>query len=186
MSEPIMAITGTREQVSVSCESSGRARRTLRSWASRIVRSGAYGSIAVLPMCVHAETWRFDPSLGVEETLTNNVNLTANNIRRGDLVTQLTPGFRVIETGAHTSSTGSVSVPVLLYARTGSENNKVQPQVNLLGTWEAVDRFFFLESAINVDQQYVTAFGPTSESLANATNNRYTSQSYRLSPYIKG
>ena len=78
-----------------------------------------------------------------------------------------------------------MSVPILLYARTGAENNKVEPQVNLLGQWEAVDHFFFVESAINVSQQYVTAFGPTSESLANATNNRYTSQSYRVTPYIK-
>jgi uncharacterized protein (PEP-CTERM system associated) len=140
----------------------------------------------VFAASAQAETWRFEPSIGVEETLTNNVNLAPNDTRRGDLVTQLTPGFSVVEAGAHTSLSGFVALPILLYARTGAENNKVEPQVSLLGSWEVVDRLFFVESAVSVTQQYLTPFGTRSESLANATDNRYTSQTYRVTPYLKG
>jgi uncharacterized protein (PEP-CTERM system associated) len=77
-------------------------------------------------------------------------------------------------------------LPILLYARTGSENNAVTPQASVLGRVEAIPRFFFVEGAVSVTQQYLSPFGPRSPSLANATNNRYTSESYRFSPYIQG
>jgi len=152
----------------------------------RILRQVACSSLIAATASAHSETWRFEPWVRVEETLTNNVNLDPNATRRGDLVTQLTPGFRVAETGAHTSLIGTVSLPILLYARTGSENNSVEPQVNLLGKWELVEHFFFIEGSANVSQQYLTPFGARSDSLANATNNRFTAQTYRVTPYVKG
>ena len=124
------------------------------------------------------------PSISVEETLTNNVNLESNAVRRGDLVTQVTPQLSISETGAHSSLFGSIALPILLYARTGSENNKVEPQINLLGNLELADRLLYIEGAVNVNQQYLTPFGPRSESLANATDNRFTGQTYRISPYL--
>ena len=133
-----------------------------------------------------AEIWRFEPTLGVEETFTTNADLNSNAQHRSDFVTELRPGFRVQELGAHTSLNGFVALPILLYARTGADNNKVEPNVSLLGNWELVDRLFFVESAIAVTQQYLTPFGARSDSLVNATNNRYTSQVYRVSPYLKG
>src|SRR2546430_15731655 len=171
MSAPIMAITGTRVRTSLMAVCAGPARRVFRPRVLQVLRQAAYSSLVVFTTSAQAETWRFEPSIGVEETLTNNVNLAPNDTRRGDLVTQLTPGFRVAETGAHTSLSGFVSLPILLYARTGSENNKVEPQVNLLGNWEVAERFFFVESAINVNQQYLTPFSVRSESTANAINN---------------
>jgi len=155
--------------------------------ASRILRQAVYsGVVALATASVQAETWRIEPWVGVEETLTNNVNLDSNATRRSDFVTQLTPGFRVIEKGAHTTLAGTVSLPILLYARTGSENNSVVPQVNLFGNWEIVDHFFFVDGSASVSQEYLTPFGARSDSLANANNNRFTGQVYRLSPYIKG
>jgi uncharacterized protein (PEP-CTERM system associated) len=186
MSAPIMAITGTRVRTSLMATCAGSARRVFPSSALQVLCQAACGSLVLFAASGHAETWRFEPSIGVEETLTNNVNLAPYDTRRGDLVTQLTPGFSVAEKGAHTSLSGFVALPILLYARTGAENNKVEPQANLLGSWEVVDRLFFVESAISVTQQYLTPFGARSESLANATDNRYTSQTYRVTPYIKG
>ena len=181
-----MAITGTRARTDVRGACAGRVRRKFSSDAFGILRQVACGALVAFAASVHAETWRFEPWLNVEETLTNNVNLEPNATRRGDLVSQLTPGFRVTETGAHTSLVGSVSLPILLYARTGSENNSVEPYVNLLGKWELVEHFFFIDGSANVNQQYLTPFGARSDSLANATNNRFTAQTYQVSPYIKG
>src|SRR6266853_661315 len=74
-----------------------------------------------------AQTWRVTPSVALEETLTNNVKLEGSANAKSDLVTQFTPGFSIVEKGARTTLTGTVSVPVLVYARTGSDNNKVYP-----------------------------------------------------------
>jgi uncharacterized protein (PEP-CTERM system associated) len=135
---------------------------------------------------VQAETWRLVPSLGILETLTNNVNLAPSGSARSDLVTQVTPTLSISELGARTRLSGSLSMPILLYARAGSENNQVYAQAALNGTVEAVEKFFFIDGTILVSQQYLTPFGPQPVGLANATQNRYTAESYSVSPYIKG
>ena len=89
------------------------------------------------------------------------------------------------ETGAHTKLNGSVSLPMLVYART-SNNNYVAPAASVSGTLEAIDNLLYFDASANVSQQYLNPFGPRSSSLANATQNRYTSQVYSVSPYIKG
>jgi uncharacterized protein (PEP-CTERM system associated) len=124
-------------------------------------------------------------SVGITETLTNNVNLTSSNLAQTDLVTQITPQLNVNEQGTHASLNGFLAAPILLYART-TENNQIYPSIGLLGRVEAVDRFFFVEGAVSVSQQYFTPFGGQPVGLSNATNNRYTSASYRVSPYIQG
>ncbi len=135
---------------------------------------------------VHADSFRIVPTFGIQETLTNNVNLAPSGSARGDLVTQISPGFTVNETGGRVSLTGSVSAPILLYVNTGAENNQVFVQANLTGSVEAVEKFFFIEGAVYASPQYFTPFGAQPQGLANATNNRYQSALYRVSPYIRG
>jgi uncharacterized protein (PEP-CTERM system associated) len=135
---------------------------------------------------VSADTFRVTPTFGIQETLTNNVNLSPSESRQGDLVTQLTPGFTINETGPRTSLVGTVAVPIVLYVKTGAENNTAYVQANLLGSVEAIEKFFFIEGAVNAAPQYFTPFGAQPQGLANATQNRYQSASYRVSPYIKG
>ncbi len=131
-----------------------------------------------------AETWRFLSSVELEETFTNNVNLTPE--KRSDFVTQFTPGFSIVETGAHTSLVAQVSLPFLLHTRSGTSNDDVIPQVSLLGTVEAIDRFFYVDAAAYVTQQFLSPFGAQPADLANASTNRYTTESYQVAPYIKG
>ncbi len=126
------------------------------------------------------------PSVALQETLTNNVNLQPSGQAKGDLVTELTPQLTISEKGARSSLQGSIAAPIVLYARTGSENNTVYPSVNLIGNVEAVEKFFYLDGAVQVSQQFLTPFAATPASLANATDNRYTSSSYRVTPYIQG
>jgi len=132
-----------------------------------------------------AQTWRVTASASLESTFTDNVDLAAGDQRRADWINQLTPSVRFAETSAHTRFGGSIALPILLYART-TENNYVAPEVAIAGTVEALDRFLFVDATVNVSQQYQTPFGALPNNLANATNNRYTAQSYTVSPYIQG
>ncbi len=128
----------------------------------------------------------FVPTISLEETITDNVNLQPSATRRSDLVTQIIPGVAITERGARTRLEGNISAPILLYARTGADNNRVVPQVNLLGNVEAVERLFFVEASIYVTQEYLSPFGTRSTSLTNKTDNQYVSQVYRVSPYFRG
>jgi uncharacterized protein (PEP-CTERM system associated) len=135
---------------------------------------------------VDADTFRAVPSVTVQETLTNNVDLAPSPNTRADLITEITPTITINETGGRTRLSGTVSLPTVLYARSGSENNHVYGQANLTGNVEAVDKFFFIDGAVSVSQQYFSPFGAQPVGLANATQNRYTAQSYSVSPYIQG
>jgi len=183
MSGRIMGITGTgkprsakRGDVDVPrCVKGGR-----RRW-----RAGIAVPLMMAAAGAHAESWKFEPFVNLSETFTNNVLLQPNDTRKSDWVTELTPGARITEAGAHSSLIGLVSLPTLLYARTSSEN-QVVPNINLLGKLELIDHLLFIDGSIFVNQQYLTPFGARSDSLTNATDNRYTSQVYRISPFIKG
>jgi hypothetical protein len=61
-----------------------------------------------------------------------------------------------------------VALPTYIYARTGDENNRVLPQVALNGVVEAWERFFYIDGAINITQQYYTPFGARPASPVNA------------------
>jgi uncharacterized protein (PEP-CTERM system associated) len=133
-----------------------------------------------------SQTWHVEPSISLEETLTNNVNLVPNERATSDLVTQIAPAIRFTEKSARTSLSGSVAVQGLLYARTGAENNYVYPSANVLGNYEAIEKFFYIEGAAQVSQQFLTPFGAQPSNIANATQNRYTASTYRISPYMQG
>jgi uncharacterized protein (PEP-CTERM system associated) len=133
-----------------------------------------------------ARTPPLQASLATDFEFTDNVNLAPSGQRQSDFVTQITPSLKVNEKGAHTSLQGTIAAPILLYARTGNENNAVQPNVNLTGTAELYPRLFYLDGSVQVSQQYFNPFGARPQDLASATNNRYTAQSYRVSPYLKG
>ena len=136
--------------------------------------------------CAGAQTWRVTPSIAIEESVTSNASLVDSAQAKSDFVTQFTPGFSIFEKGARTSLTGNVSIPILVYARTGSLNNKVYPGVSLLGNVEAVEKLFYIDGAVNVSQQYVSPFGSRPSTLETVTSNRFTAQTYTISPYIKG
>ena len=72
-----------------------------------------------------------------------------------------------------------------LYA-SQTENNSFAPTVNLTGTLEAIEKFAYLEARANVSQTFISPFGAQPADLVNATQNRYTQQTYEVSPYIQG
>ena len=134
----------------------------------------------------NAPGWHIVPQLDSELDFTDNVDLAPSGARRSDFVLELTPSLLIHEKSAHTSLAGTISAPIVLYARTGGENNDVRPQVSLVGNAELVERLFYVDASAQVSQQYFSPFGARPQTLINATSNRYTAQSYRVSPYLKG
>jgi uncharacterized protein (PEP-CTERM system associated) len=122
----------------------------------------------------------------VEESYTSNVDLQAASGKRGDFITQIAPSVRFSGQGARTSADAAISLPIFLYARTGSENNRIVPNVNVSGNADLYEKRVFIDASANISQQYFSPFGPRSVSLANQTDNEYRQETYRISPYIRG
>jgi uncharacterized protein (PEP-CTERM system associated) len=133
-----------------------------------------------------AQTWRILPSISLAELVTDNVNLAPSNAAKSDLVTELTPGLVFSGIGARARIVGNIAVPILFYARTAGENNHVYPLASVFGNVEAIEKWFYVDGVISITQPYLSPFGAQPSGLTNGTQNRYTQQTYKVSPYITG
>jgi uncharacterized protein (PEP-CTERM system associated) len=143
--------------------------------------------LVTAPFTALAQTWHVTPAISGELTFTNNVDLApwSSPDRKSDWVLEIMPAIKFDERSAHTRFAGTISAPILLYARSG-RNNELRPEVSVSGTADLYPRVFFVDASAQVSQQFVSPFAPRPIDLANATNNRLTAQSYRVAPYAKG
>ena len=132
-----------------------------------------------------AENWKFGASAGATETYTSNVNYSIKNLAEGDWVTSITGAMQVSGEGARLKLYGSIGGTASFYAGQ-SQNNSFAPSVNLSGTLEAIEKFAYVDAQASVSQTFLSPFGAQPADLVNATQNRYTQQTYAVSPYIKG
>lgn len=142
----------------------------------------AVAACAALP--ARAENWTIRPTIGVTETLTDNVFLSATD-PTGDLVTAISPGISIDGKGARGSLTLGYVLTEQFYLRESSQRNR-QNALNAVGTLEAIEDFLFIDASGNISQQYLSALGTVSPSIANIDRNRTETSSYTLSPYIRG
>ena len=153
--------------------------------ANSAMALGCVGGLVSAPAA--ADNWIVTPSATVRETYTNNANLSGQ--AQSSFVTSATAAIVVNGTGARVQLNGSAAVQGLLYLgdfSTNTRDNSVFVRANLLGNVEAVERFFFIEGAVNVSQQYFSPFAAQPDGNIGVTDNRYTAGGFRLSPYIRG
>lgn len=124
------------------------------------------------------------PRIGVTETFTDNVN-PASGTRRGDQITELAPGIRVQANTARLKGYADYQVTGYYYAR-GSYGSRSQNALNSFGTFEALEKRFYVDFSGNISQQAISAFGPQVASGAIINANRTEMSTFRLSPYLRG
>ncbi len=150
----------------------------------RLMLLGVSMGCAVLPAL--AGDWKITPTIGVNETSTDNVALSNTN-KQHDLITDLNPGIRIEGAGGRSKLRFDYQVHELIYAKDSAHNGR-QNSLNTLGTLEALENWLFIEASGNISQQNLSAFtGATASNVNTNTNNTSTEAStYRLSPYIRG
>ena len=132
-----------------------------------------------------AANWRTSANASVTGTYTSNVDYAPQGQTTDDFATTLSAGFNIHGEGARVRLNGSIAASWLLYAKE-TQNNSIAPSVSLTGTLEAIEKFAFVDASANVSTSFLSPFGPQPANLVNATSNRYTSQTYTVSPYIQG
>ena len=155
--------------------------------ANSALALGYAGGLVSTPAA--AENWRLTPSVTARETYTNNATFSGSGQSQSSFVTSLGANLGVSGNGARVQLNGHVGVQGNYYAgdyNTNSGSDNIFVRVNLLGNVEAIEKFFYIEGAINVSQQYLSPFAPTPADNIGVTDNRYTAAGYRLSPYIRG
>jgi len=125
------------------------------------------------------------PAITLQETFTTNATLAASGQRESSFLTSVTPSVTFGRFGARARVSGYAAIGFQQYIGDFT-NGYIYPQANVLGSVEAVEKFFYIDGAINISQTYISPFGPQPAGNIGVTNNRYTSYAYRLSPYIQG
>jgi len=135
-----------------------------------------------MPGPVHAEKWTLTASAGASETYNHSTGQSQLN---DGFVTSLTAALGIRGEGARLKLNGTIGATGVLY--TGqTQHNSFAPSVSLAANLEAIEKFFYVDATANVSQSFISPFGPQPSNLTIPTNNRYTSEAYSVSPYIKG
>lgn len=144
-----------------------------------------YGCLSILVLFTGtacAAKWTLVPTLGVEETYTDNLRLGPPGSQRGDWVTQVRPGLSVNATGARLRLDASYALQALHRANDGSDD--LLHSLDARATAELSRQLFYLDATASIAQQNVSLLGPQAASNINVTGNRATVNSYSLSPYL--
>lgn len=151
-------------------------------------RGARWGTVAAAIGCIsvpgfaQAEKWTFTASAGATETYNH---YTGQSQLNDGLVTSLSAALGIRGEGARLKLNGTVGATEVLYAGQG-QNNSFAPSVSLAANLEAIEKFFYVDATASVSQSFISPFGPQPSNLTTPTNNRYTSEAYSVSPYIKG
>ena len=134
---------------------------------------------------VLAGEWQIEPSIAVTETVTDNVDLSAQ--KKSDFVTDITPGIRIDGFGGRTRLHFDYQLHEYVYAQ-NSSRHKRENALNALGEVELIENWFFLEGSGQIAQQSLSAFGGAGSTSANGnlSDNTVETSTYRLSPYVRG
>jgi uncharacterized protein (PEP-CTERM system associated) len=129
-----------------------------------------------------AERW----TTGASASATETYNHYSGPGQPGDGTTTSVSGAVSFDgEGARVKVRGTLSATGVLYAGQGASDS-FAPGASVFGSVEAIEKFFFVEATANVTQTYASVFGPQPPGLSIPTANRYTAETYSVSPYIKG
>ena len=131
-----------------------------------------------------ARAYAIVPSVGLRQTLTDNVRLTSTN-REAAAVTEATAGVRATRYGGRFNG-------FLDYALTGRVQTQGSPQddvsqaLNAFANAELIDQWMFVDVRGVIAQQAISAFGTQSLDSSVSNPNRTETRSFSVSPYWVG
>jgi len=131
----------------------------------------------------NAATWRFDPTINISETYTDNIFLDSSN-EVDDFITEITPGIHITGDGRFLKVDFDYQYQNLIYADDSSLNDEHH---QLRGTLESelIENHFYIEADANYGQTNVSNQGRTTDNNRNITGNRSDVSLYRITPIVR-
>lgn len=161
----------------------GLALPALAQGAASPADAGQGGAISSGLSTAPKQAWTFMPRISVMETLTDNVDLSAG--KHSDQITEVKPGILIRGESARLKGFFDYQLHELVYAK-DAQRNQTQQALNSSGTFEAVEKWLFIDASGLITQQTVSAFGPQAVSNSSVTANRTETSVFQVSPYVRG
>ena len=168
-------------------------RQNLRPVGTDRLRVAVLGLLSVVAAGVRAEPdsggdasrpFSITPSVNVNETFSNNANLSATD-RRPDLVSQLAPSLQLISSAGWAQGFLNYSVIGTTYARSTS-SDQVQQSLQSAVQTQLLDHHLFIDGNASISRQNITAFGTQTPDAALHTDNQTQVATVALTPYVQG
>lgn len=129
-------------------------------------------------------TFFIEPRVTTQVTVTDNARLDNAN-KKSDVITQLSPGLRMVSEAGRVRGYFDYSLNYLRYASL-TEKSTTQNALNTFGTAELVDNWAFVDFNGNISRQAISAFGTQVPDGTGRNANSTEVANYRLSPYVRG
>ena len=130
------------------------------------------------------DPWRLVPSISVDETWSDNINLAPAGAETSDFVTTISPGLRLTRFGPRLTVNFNYNPQFLYYAR-GTGGSQIRNYLDASVTGSVIENFLFFDALVSVSQGNVSPFGTLAANTVNNSGNRAETRSYSLGPSIR-
>lgn len=124
------------------------------------------------------------PSVAVQATLTDNVNLSATN-KQSDLIASIIPAIQMGGQSGRVKGYLDYELTASASAR-GAEISHLQNSLNARISAEAISNWLYVDASAQISQQYISPFGTQSSDSSLVNSNRTETATFDISPYIRG
>jgi len=148
----------------------------------------AFGQMTLLAAAAHAQVWRHELTVNARALATDNSRAGEETPtgeappRTTDLLLTLEPGWRVTASGPQLNLRMDSSVRMVDAVR-DTVRRRVEPRVDATAAATLVPQLLFLDASASVRQVESDPFGARVTDAS--TENRQTSQDYRLAPMLR-
>ncbi len=130
------------------------------------------------------DPWRFVSSIGVDETYSDNINLSPAGSERSDFVTSISPSISATRYGPRLTAVLQYSPQLLLYAN-GTNGTQFRNSLNATTNATIVENLLFFDASANISQQNISPFGTQAANTVNGSTNRAETRYYSFGPTLQ-
>lgn len=127
-------------------------------------------------------SWRIDAEIKVGATATSNSGVSDVQQLGSDVIVDVAPKVAVKHESGRTKVDGDLQLNALLYAGS-TQPSRVLPKGQLRFSIEALERWFYVDAQVVVDQTNSNPFAARGD--GGSALNKVNTLQYRLSPYLQ-
>ena len=157
--------------------------RTSRPAVLPLAAPVAVLALLMSPQC--RADWSITPSVDLRGTYSDNVKLEADQLARGQFITDLAPSLSIANHGPRLTLTAAFTTHLYAYSNQRLDGtNSSQRQLAANARARLVEDLLFFDATAAIAQQAISAFGPQVANNGYADTNRAEVSTWRLSPFL--
>jgi uncharacterized protein (PEP-CTERM system associated) len=146
--------------------------------------AGLAAALALACGPASAGEWTFSPSISVNETYSDNIELAPSGAEEHDFVTTVTPGLNIRGQGRRAQADVFYRAQAIRRAR-AEDSSDFNHQLQAGGLAELIEDLIFVDASATVRQENTSDTGVTASDNLTVSSNRDTVVTYRVSPHLK-